>query len=147
MAKASLKTSRKPRILITSSDLETLQTLLDHAPVRAAGVDLLEIELGRAVVVGDSYAKPFCRLGSRVTYEDLGSGVLRTIDLVLPVEADIEKLRVSVLTPVGASLLGLTPGAEFEWTNEKGRPHRLRLTEVAEADDSLPGTSSAESAA
>lgn len=134
MAKAAAKTQRKPRILITSSDLETLQTLLDHAPTQSAGVDLLEIELGRAVVVGDGYsAKTFTRLGSRVTYEDLGTGQSRTVQLVLPAEADIEKLRISVLTPVGASLLGLTPDAEFEWTDERGRPHRLKLTEVKPA--------------
>src|SRR5690606_11011926 len=131
MAKAKQKAPRKPRILITSRDLETLQELLEHSPARSAGVNLLEVELGRAVLVGDSYnAKPFCRLGSWATYEDLLSGQTSRIQLVLPSEADIDQHRVSVLTPVGASLLGLIPEAEIEWTDDRGRPHRLRLVEV-----------------
>lgn len=135
MAKAKQKAARKPRILITSQDLETLQDLLDHSPARTAGVNLLEAELGRAVLVGDSYsARPFCRLGSWATYEDVISGQSSRIQLVLPREADIDQHRVSVLTPVGASLLGLTPDAEIEWADDKGRPHRLRLVEVADGD-------------
>lgn len=135
MAKAKQKAPRKPRILITGGDLETLQALLDHSPAPTAGVALLEGELGRAVVVGDSYdAKAFCRLGSWATYEDVASGQSSRIQLVLPSEADIDQQRVSVLTPVGASLLGLCPDAEIEWTDGKGRPHRLRLVEVADAD-------------
>lgn len=138
MAKAKQKAPRKPRILITSRDLETLQELLDHSPARTAGVNLLEVELGRAVLVGDSYnAKPFCRLGSWATYEDLLSGQTSRIQLVLPSEADIDQHRVSVLTPVGASLLGLIPEAEIEWTDDRGRPHRLRLVEVEDADAPL----------
>ncbi len=135
MAKARQSAPRKPRILITSQDLDTLQTLLDHSPARTAGVELLEVELGRAVVVGDSYkARPFCRLGSWATYEDVASGQSTRIRLVLPSEADIDQHRVSVLTPVGACLLGLTPDAEIEWTDDRGRPHRLRLVEVSDAD-------------
>lgn len=134
MAKAKQKAPRKPRILITSQDLETLQTLLDHSPARTAGVDLLEGELGRAVIVGDSYsARAFCRLGDWATYEDANNGQSSRVQLVLPSEADIDQQRVSVLTPVGASLLGMTPDSEIEWTDERGRPHRLRLVEVANA--------------
>lgn len=135
MAKANQAAPRKPRILITSQDLETLQTLLDHSPARTAGVNLLELELGRAVVVGETYkARPFCRLGSWATYEDLASGQSSRVQLVLPSEADIDQRRISVLAPVGACLLGLTPDAEIEWSDERGRPHRLRLVEVADAD-------------
>ena len=135
MAKAKQKAPRKPRILITSRDLDTLQTLLDHSPARTAGVDLLEAELGRAVIVGDSYnARPFCRLGDWATYEDVNSGQSSRVQLVLPSEADIDRQRVSVLTPVGASLLGMIPDAEIEWIDDRGRPHRLRLVEVADAD-------------
>ncbi|WP_332658833.1 GreA/GreB family elongation factor [Brevundimonas sp.] len=135
MASAKQNAPRKPRILITSQDLETLQTLLDHAPARTAGVDLLELELGRAVVVGESYnARPFCRLGSWATYEDAAGGQPSRIQLVLPSEADIDQQRVSVLTPVGACLLGLTPDAEIEWRDDRGRPHRLRLVEVANGE-------------
>ncbi len=138
MAKAKQTALRKPRILITSEDLETLQNLLDHAPTRTVGVSLLEFELGRAMVTGDSSrAKPFCRLGSWATYEDTATGLTSRIQLVLPPDADIDARRVSVLTPVGASLLGLTPDAEIEWSDDRGRPHRLRLVEVADAD--LPG--------
>lgn len=130
MTKTKSRTVKKPRLLITTSDLELLESMVGHSPTSAAA-KLLEEELGRAVVVNESFnGRPFCRVGSRVTYEDLGSGQTREIQLVLPADADIDKRCVSVLSLVGVSLLGLTTGAEFDWTDDRGRPHRLKVLDV-----------------
>jgi transcription elongation GreA/GreB family factor len=69
--------------------------------------------------------KFFVRLNSIVEYTDLLSGRTRKLSLVLPHEADIDQNRISVTTPVGAALLGLTPGQSFSWTTDDGRPHAL----------------------
>ena len=133
MSKTNPKSARKPRILITAQDLEILESMVDLAPIRNAAINLLEEELGRAVVVNqDLKARPFCRIGSWVTYEDMTSGQVRNIQIVLPAEADIDKRQVSVLSLVGASLLGLVADAEFSWTDDKGRPHRLRVVHVGD---------------
>ena len=50
--------------------------------------------------------------------------------LVLPADSDIVKRCVSVLSLVGAALLGLTTDAEFDWTDDRGRPHRLKVLDV-----------------
>lgn len=136
MAKIKTHAVRKPRILITSEDLETLESLLGGATSRAAAFQLLDAELTRAVVVGRSFSsRRFCRIGSWVTYEDLGSGQIRNIQIVLPGDADIDKRQVSVLTLVGAALLGLAEGAEFSWSDDSGRPHRLKVLEVRDICD------------
>jgi regulator of nucleoside diphosphate kinase len=135
MTKAKSKSVPKPRILITTTDLENLSAMVGAAPT-TAGAILLADELDRATVVNEGFnARTFCRVGSRVTYEDLDSGQTREIELVLPADADIDKQRVSVLSLVGASLLGLTIGAEFKWTDEKGRPHRLKVLDAADVHE------------
>lgn len=131
MAKIKTLAVRKPRILITAEDLAILESLIGGSTARAAAVNLLEDELTRAVVVGDSFTtRQFCRIGSWVTYEDLGSGQIRNIQLVLPGDADIDKRQVSVLSLVGASLLGLAENAEFGWSDDSGRPHRLKVLSI-----------------
>ncbi len=139
MTKTKTRSARKPRLLITSKDLEILDSMVGGAPTSAAA-KLLEDELGRAVVVDESlHGKPFCRVGSWVRYEDLLSGQTREVQLVLPADSDIDKRCVSVLSLVGAALLGLSVGAEFEWTDEKGRPHRLKVLDVVNAYDVAVG--------
>ena len=41
--------------------------------------------------------------------------------------ADIAKGRISVLTPVGAALIGLRPGQSIEWATRTGEIRRLTL--------------------
>lgn len=127
------KAARQPRILVTRSDFDILETMIGDTANRSIGVELLDQELLRAVIVDDSSTKVFCRLGSWVTYEDLGSGQTRQIQIVVPAEADIDQRRVSVLSQVGASLLGLAEGAEFSWKDAVGRPHRLRTITISES--------------
>lgn len=125
------KQARQPPILITEEDMAILETMLGRSSTRSPAVDLLEVELARAKVVKPATAaRPFCGIGSWVTYEDLSSGQVRTIQIVLPADADIDQRRVSVLSHVGASLLGLVADAEFAWTAANGRPHRLKVLQV-----------------
>ena len=134
MTKLKSKSVRKPRIFITSEDLATLESMVGGLPSGAAAIRLLEDELDRAVIISPTLStRPFCRIGSWVTYEDLGSGQIRNIQIVLPGDADIDKRQVSVLSLVGASLLGLTETAEFSWSDDSGRPHRLKVLQVGDA--------------
>lgn len=71
--------------------------------------DYLHYELDRARRIPDS-ALPAdrVRVGSTVAYRS--NGETRTVSLVYPEHADARAGRVSVLSPVGAALLGLRPG-------------------------------------
>jgi regulator of nucleoside diphosphate kinase len=132
MAKKAIK---QPRIRVTRSDYDTLEKMIGDTSARSVGVEILDQELGRAVIVNDDFDGVFCRLGSWVSYQDLDSGQTREIQIVVPALADIDQGRVSVLSQVGASLLGLSPGAEFGWTDATGRPHRVKTLAVMERAD------------
>ena len=44
--------------------------------------------------------------------------------------ADIQANRVSVITPVGAGLIGMAAGQEIDWPCPDGRPRKLRILRV-----------------
>jgi regulator of nucleoside diphosphate kinase len=67
-------------------------------------------------------------MGSTLTYE--ADGQRRRVTLVYPTEADIAAGRISVLTPIGAALLGLAEGQSIDWTARDGRVRRLTIVEV-----------------
>jgi regulator of nucleoside diphosphate kinase len=52
------------------------------------------------------------------------------VTLVLPGGADIAEGKVSVLTPIGAALIGLSTGQSIDWTARDGRTHRLTVEHV-----------------
>lgn len=121
---------RLPPVAFTASDIEIIEGLLaSGAPTPARS--LLEAELSRAAVVSDAAARGAARLGDWVEYRTDDDGPVRRVQLVLPAEADIDQNRVSVLSPVGAALIGLKAGARFEWTDTRGRRHRLQLLSVS----------------
>jgi regulator of nucleoside diphosphate kinase len=69
-------------------------------------------------------------LNSSVTFKDEQSGRTRTVQLVLPVHANIEEDRVSILTPVGAALYGLSEGSCITWPDLDGNERPIRVIRV-----------------
>src|SRR3546814_1242385 len=63
-------------------------------------------------------------MGSSVTFIDEKSRAERTVRLVYPAEADIAAGRMSILTPVGAGLIGLSVGQSINWPDRGGIEHR-----------------------
>jgi regulator of nucleoside diphosphate kinase len=120
-----------PKIVIGPDDHETLGNLVDvagHDQQQAA--ELLRQELARARIVPVAkLAGDVVRIGSRVRYR-IGPGPERTVQLVLPYMADIALNRVSVLTPVGAALIGLSHGQVMPFTATDGRRQVLQVMEV-----------------
>ncbi|GEP07041.1 hypothetical protein MOX02_50790 [Methylobacterium oxalidis] len=56
----------------------------------------------------------------------------KIVTLVYPGEADIGQARISVLTPVGAALLGLSKGQSISWTTRTGAGKQLTVLDVRE---------------
>lgn len=127
--------ARRPRVRVTRSDFETLQRLMPSAPEEGSALALLDDELARATVIETATSGAFSRLGDWVIYEDCMSGQVRQLRLVLPGAADTDTHHVSVLTPVGAALLGLAPGSLFDWTDHRGRLRRLNVLRVLSERD------------
>jgi regulator of nucleoside diphosphate kinase len=91
----------------------------------------LEHELERAQVVdAQTSAGNAVRLGSRVRFLDRATSDLSDVVLVMPHEADIAKGYISVMTPVGAALLGLAKGQEITFTLPNGHDRTLAVLEV-----------------
>ncbi|WP_296596537.1 GreA/GreB family elongation factor [Phenylobacterium sp.] len=123
---------RKPAVYVTESEYERLWNLAESNSSR--GATLLGDELARATVVKDAHARrTFVRLNSVVEFTDLMTGRTRRVQIVLPDAADIDKGRMSVVTPVGAALIGLTPGSSIALSTEDGRSQVLQVASVETA--------------
>jgi regulator of nucleoside diphosphate kinase len=72
-------------------------------------------------------------VGSEVTFRDNTTGRVQTVILVLPKEANIAERRVSVLTPIGAALIGLAEGASIDWSTRDGEARLLTVLQVTAA--------------
>lgn len=72
------------------------------------------------------------RLNSHVEFVDEGSGAHRSVQLVMPGDADIAAGRVSILTPVGAGLIGMSQGSEILWPDREGHARLLRIVAVSQ---------------
>ena len=125
------KRQRKPAITMTRSDRERLWRLAESYVVRSPDVaDVLMAELERARVVEDARIPPdVVRMGTTLRFtSDLGED--RRVTLVFPGEADISEGKISILTPIGAALIGLSAGQSIDWVARDGRVHRLTVETV-----------------
>ncbi|WP_311030103.1 nucleoside diphosphate kinase regulator [Mesorhizobium koreense] len=121
---------RKPSIAITRSDHERLSRLAESVSSRNPELaDELFAELDRARVVADKALAPgVVRMGSTLRFSTDAES--RTVTLVFPGEADIAEGKISILTPIGAALIGLSAGQSIDWTARDGRTHRLTVEDV-----------------
>lgn len=93
--------------------------------------EMLLGEIDRAAICSrDTIAANVVTMGSEVTFIDEKTGTQRTVELVYPAFADIAAGRVSILTPVGAGLIGLRTGQSILWPDRSGEEHRLTIIEV-----------------
>ena len=65
---------------------------------------------------------------------DSHSPEVRRVQLVLPKEADIDAGRVSILSYVGAGLIGLKEGQSISWPDPSGAVRKLTLVKVEDED-------------
>jgi regulator of nucleoside diphosphate kinase len=89
------------------------------------------VELSRAKTV-KALPEHVVGIGSVATFDYDGSSY-REYELVDPHRADIGQRRISVLTPVGAMLLGLSQGQTIEWVGPDDRAHKVVVESVRAA--------------
>ena len=120
-----------PQIVVSTTDYERLTDLANASLQRLPAVaqELLD-EMDRAKVV-EPAAVPIdvVRMGSTVTFKS-DDGHTRTLKLVYPADESLDEHRISVMTPVGAALIGLAVGQSISWTARDGKHHQLTVTEV-----------------
>jgi regulator of nucleoside diphosphate kinase len=105
-------------VLINERDFDRLYELVQSPRLRmthAPMVLMLKQELNGGTVVSP-YRVPenVVTMNARVQFRDLGTSERETYTLVYPEMADLELQRLSVLTPLGAALLGASVGDVVE---------------------------------
>ena len=120
----------RPQVQATATDLARLRSLVQMAGTEAPGAGLFKEEFARLKIVADDLAERFVRLGSRVSYRDLSTKRERGVRVVRPEDADADGNWVSVLSPIGAALIGLSAGAIFRWADADGRLRVIKVLDV-----------------
>jgi regulator of nucleoside diphosphate kinase len=72
----------------------------------------------------------FVRLGSLLTYMDLRTRRRRMIRVVAPERANADEGEVSVLSPIGAALIGLREGAVIRWRTADGGMRAVKVLTI-----------------
>ncbi|HZY51983.1 MAG TPA: nucleoside diphosphate kinase regulator [Reyranella sp.] len=124
--------TRSTTLIVSDAEYERLTDLANASMERLPAVaqELLD-ELERAQIVGDKdVPKDVVRMGSTVTFKS-DDGNTRTLKLVYPADESLDDHRISIMTPVGAALIGLGTGQSISWTARDGKHHRLTVTKVA----------------
>ena len=132
MAKSRAAVSSRPPIHLLDRESDLLGDIalqLEHRFPVVSAMLLAEIERAEihsaATLPADAVT-----IGSEVEFVDESNGNTRRVRIVMPVEADIEAGRISVLTPIGAGLIGLRTGQAIDWPDLEGREHRIRILSV-----------------
>ena len=122
-------------LLASESDLvATLALRAEHRHPVVAAILLEEIERAE-LHDADEMPEGHIRLNSRVTFIDERSGQARSVQLVLPGHANIAEGRISILTPMGAALYGLSEGACIEWPDIEGNERPIRVMRVEQPEE------------
>ncbi|ASP49264.1 nucleoside diphosphate kinase regulator [Cognaticolwellia beringensis] len=105
---------KKPKLIISHEDYDGLHSMIENeefAPSHALLID----ELERAKTV-DKVKLPsnVVRMNSTVTFTMLSTQKTFALKLVYPKDTK-ETGTLSILTPVGSALIGLSIGQEIEW--------------------------------
>ncbi|MEW6331284.1 MAG: nucleoside diphosphate kinase regulator [Pseudomonadota bacterium] len=122
----------KPKIIVSSTDAERLEKLLESLPGDAfPGKRDLEDELARAEIVDPKAIPPtVVTMNSTVRFKVASSAEEFCLTLVYPRDLDGSSGRISILAPVGSALLGLSQGDEIEWPKPGGGVLHVRIEEV-----------------
>lgn len=122
----------KPPIIVSSSDLERLEGLLTLPAFRSrSDLDGLREELERADVrEPEEMPADVITMNSRARFLEEGTGREYELTLAYPKDANAEARRVSIFSPAGSALLGLSTGQSIDWTTPDGKELHLKVLEL-----------------
>jgi regulator of nucleoside diphosphate kinase len=124
-------------LLASESDLVAgLALQAEHRNPVVAAMLLEEIERAE-LHEADTMPTDAVMLGSEVSFVDERSKRMRTVKLVLPVDANIAEGRISIMTPMGAALYGLRAGDAIDWPDNDGNARRITIKRVSQPEKPL----------
>lgn len=120
----------KPNIIVTTADIDRLESLIHSLPSAAKTTAELLDELQRAEVVESHEIPPnVVTMGSTVRFTVTPGKEEFCRKLVYPREA-LDSSTISVLSPVGSALLGLSVGSSIEWPGPTGENLVVQIVDV-----------------
>ena len=122
----------RPPLHLLASESDAVSTLALHAEHRQPLVAAMLLEEIERAELHEPETLPATAItiGSEVDFIDERTNQLRTVELVFPALANIAEGRISILTPMGAALYGLTAGQTIDWPDLDGHERRIRIARV-----------------
>lgn len=121
-----------PPISLRMCDADRLRNIAEAAAEKyPQTTDFLSREIDRAEILPDARLLPgLVTMDSEVTFRDDISLQERAVTLVYPEAADVDAGKISILTPIGAALIGLSVGQTIEFQTPGGRWRSLTVLKV-----------------
>lgn len=119
-----MKTTKQP-VLLSRQDHSTILYHLRNQSVHNAAdrqsANALQQELKRAQLLDENQLPPgMVRLGSQLKVRDISTNTLLDLIIVTPGEANWKEKKISVLSPLGAALIGFCAGVTVNWMMPAG---------------------------
>ena len=128
-----VRTRSVPQIIVSTADYERLTDLATASLERLPDVAQASSGGNGARARGRGLRVPanVVRIGSTVTFKS-DDGNTRTLTLVYPADESLDEHRISVITPVGAALIGLAEGRRSAGPRATEHHHELTVLKVAD---------------
>jgi len=125
--------SNRPEIIISSLDVYRIYNIMDALPANSfTGKEELVLELARGKIVAPEDIPPtVVTMNSTVRFSVEAAGKKEFEQtLVYPDDDDASGTKISILTPVGSALIGLSQGDEIEWPKPGGKLMKVKVLEI-----------------
>lgn len=123
--------SKPAAIYLTELDLTRLENAAARAGNSSPLADLVDDLIARAnVVPGNKIPADVVTMNSVVRVVD-DAGAEQEWTLVYPEDANVASAKLSVLSPMGAALLGARAGKSIKYSSPNGAQHSLRIERIA----------------
>ena len=124
----------RPPVYARRCDLPELWRIAAQARKTPPEAELFLAEFDRLNIAPETKGDAFVRLDSWVVYKDLRTKRQRRVRVVRPGSENSEENEVSLLSPIGAALVGLPEGAIFRWAGPGGGVRAIRVLDITQAE-------------
>ena len=120
-----------PPVMLSEADRDKLYAIaisaLTNSRMASSASNVLR-EISRArIVPDDELPENVVAVNSHVDVRDNVTGTTRQVVLVMPHETSMQPHAVSVLSPLGAALIGLSEGHSVDWCSASGEPSSVTV--------------------
>ncbi|WP_375304555.1 GreA/GreB family elongation factor [Bradyrhizobium sp. A11] len=131
-----------PPVMLSEADRDRLYAMaisaLTNSRMASSASNVLR-EISRArIVPDDELPENVVAVNSHVDVRDNVTGTTRQVVLVMPHETSEQPNAVSVLSPLGAALIGLSEGHSVDWCSASGEPSSVTVLRSTASSEKSP---------